>query len=142
MNRTIYLPQEKSNFKRFAFYSSLQTYHNVSSQDPNYTSEEAYIMARNYILSNLTKTIKGNGSELSAYQQALNLLKAMADNELAKERGQSLAQMALAWVYSKEGITSVLIGASKPKQILENIKMLENATFTAEELEMIDKIAE
>lgn len=87
MNRTIYLPHEKSNFKRFAFYSSLQTYHNVSSQNPNYTSEEAYIMARNYILSNLTKTIKGdNSSELSAYQQALNLLKAMADNELAKER--------------------------------------------------------
>ena len=87
MNRTIYLPHGKSNFKRFAFYSSLQTYHNISSQNPNYTSEEAYIMARNYILSNLTKTIKGdNSSELSAYQQALNLLKAMADNELAKEQ--------------------------------------------------------
>lgn len=87
MSRAIYLPHGKSNFKRFAFYSSLQTYHNISSQDPNYTSEEAYIMARNYILSNLTKTIKGdNSSELSAYQQALNLLKAMADNELAKEQ--------------------------------------------------------
>ena len=62
-------------------------------------------------------------------------------NEVAKRRGQSLAQMALAWVYSKEGITSVLIGASKPEQILENLKMLENTSFTNEELAEIDSIA-
>ena len=62
-------------------------------------------------------------------------------NEVAKRRGQSLAQMALAWVYSKEGITSVLIGASKPEQITENLKMLENTSFTNEELAEIDSIA-
>lgn len=59
-------------------------------------------------------------------------------NEIAKERGQSLAQMALSWVYSHEGVTSVLIGASKPEQITENIKMLENTTFTQTELDMIE----
>ena len=59
---------------------------------------------------------------------------------MAKDRGQTLAQMALSWVYSKEGITSVLIGASKPSQILENLKMTENASFTEEELEKIDAI--
>lgn len=59
---------------------------------------------------------------------------------IAKERGQSLAQMALSWVYSREGVTSVLIGASKPEQILENLKMSENLTFTAEELRAIDEI--
>ena len=62
-------------------------------------------------------------------------------NEIAKKRGQTLAQMALAWVYNHEGITSVLIGASKCEQITENIKMLENTEFTKEELKLIDEIA-
>jgi L-glyceraldehyde 3-phosphate reductase len=62
-------------------------------------------------------------------------------NEIAKERGQTLAQMALSWVYSREGITSVLIGASKPEQITENLKMTENLSFTKEELDLIDSIA-
>jgi len=61
-------------------------------------------------------------------------------HDIAQKRGQTLAQMALAWVYGKQGITSVLIGASKPQQILENIKMLENTTFEQKELEQIDKI--
>ena len=67
--------------------------------------------------------------------------KAIKLNEIAKERGQTLAQMALSWVYAKEGVTSVLIGASKPQQIVENIKMTDNATFTKEELELIDEIS-
>ncbi|MBQ7107641.1 MAG: aldo/keto reductase [Clostridia bacterium] len=61
-------------------------------------------------------------------------------NEIAKERGQTLAQMALSWLYSKEEITSVLIGASKPEQIVENIAMIDNLSFTAEELQKIDSI--
>lgn len=61
-------------------------------------------------------------------------------NTIAERRGQTLAQMALAWVYSKEGITSVLIGASKPEQILENLKMTNNADFTEQELREIDSI--
>ena len=67
------------------------------------------------------------------------MAKLTALNDLARERGQSLAQMALAWVYSRPGVTSVLIGASKPEQILDNVGMLKNTVFTAEELEMIDK---
>lgn len=61
-------------------------------------------------------------------------------NTIAERRGQTLAQMALAWVYSKEGITSVLIGASKPEQILENLKMTNNTDFTEQELREIDSI--
>ena len=61
-------------------------------------------------------------------------------NEMAKDRGQTLAQMALSWVYSKDGITSVLIGASKPSQILENLKMTQTCCFTQEELKKIDDI--
>ena len=62
-------------------------------------------------------------------------------NEIAARRGQTLAQMALSWVYSRKGVTSVLIGASKPEQITENIKMLQNTSFDSEELDEIDKIA-
>lgn len=67
--------------------------------------------------------------------------KARALNEIARERGESLARMALAWVMSKSEVTSVLIGASKPEQIIENIKIINSAPFTKEELEKIDKIA-
>ena len=56
-------------------------------------------------------------------------------NEIAKERGQTLAEMALAWVLKDGVVTSVLIGASKPSQILDNIKAINNTAFSAEELE-------
>ncbi|MBR4761230.1 MAG: L-glyceraldehyde 3-phosphate reductase [Clostridia bacterium] len=62
-------------------------------------------------------------------------------NSLAAERGQSLAQMALAWILRDGKVTSVLIGASKPEQILENICALQNTAFTKEELEKIDEIS-
>ncbi len=68
------------------------------------------------------------------------LEKVRALNEVALERGQSLTQMALAWILRDDKITSVLIGASKPEQILENIKALENTTFSREELNCIDNI--
>ena len=61
-------------------------------------------------------------------------------NEIAKRRGQTLAQMALSWVLKDEDITSVLIGASKPEQIAENAYVSEKATFTEEELAEIDTI--
>ena len=69
------------------------------------------------------------------------LIKISKLNEIAKKRGQSLAQMALAWVYSKPAVTSVLIGASKCSQILDNLKMLGNTSFCDEELKEIDEIA-
>ena len=62
-------------------------------------------------------------------------------NDIAAERGQTLAEMALSWVLKDGVVTSVLIGASKAEQILDNIKALENTTFTKEELELIDKIS-
>lgn len=61
-------------------------------------------------------------------------------NEIAKERGQTLAEMALAWVLKDGVVTSVLIGASKPSQILDNIKAINNTSFSAEELEKINKV--
>lgn len=61
-------------------------------------------------------------------------------NEVAAERGQSLTQMALSWILRDGKITSVLIGASRPEQILENIKALDNIRFSDEELRRIEEI--
>ena len=61
-------------------------------------------------------------------------------NELAAERGQSLAQMALAWILRDGKVCSALIGASKPEQVEENAKALADTSFTKEELEKIDAI--
>lgn len=60
-------------------------------------------------------------------------------NAMAQQRGQSMAQMALSWLLKDERVTSVLIGASRPEQLEENVQALKNLAFTAEELAQIDK---
>lgn len=69
-----------------------------------------------------------------------HVLTAKALNELAAERGQSLAQMALAWVLRDGKVTSALIGASRVSQIEENVAALQNLSFTGDELAQIDHI--
>ena len=59
---------------------------------------------------------------------------------LAGKRGQSLAQMALAWVLRQPAITSALIGASKVSQLEDNLGALRNLAFSAEELAQIERI--
>ena len=61
-------------------------------------------------------------------------------NDIATQRGQTLAQMALAWVLRDEKVTSALIGASRVEQIEENVKAIENLNFSKEELTAIDTI--
>jgi len=61
-------------------------------------------------------------------------------NHLASDRGQTLAQMALSWILRDGIVTSVLAGASRPEQILDNIKAAENNVFTQDELDLIDRI--
>ncbi len=61
-------------------------------------------------------------------------------NDLALERGQSLAQMALAWLLKDTRVTSVLIGASRPEQLLDSLKCLNNTQFSSEELAKIERI--
>ncbi len=63
-------------------------------------------------------------------------------NEIAKERGQSLAQMALVWALKKGELTSVILGASRASQVVENVKALENVEFTEDELNKIDEMLE
>ncbi|CAM7350763.1 aldo/keto reductase [Citrobacter sedlakii] len=60
-------------------------------------------------------------------------------NAMAQQRGQSMAQMALSWLLKDERVTSVLIGASRPEQLEENVQALKNLAFTAGELAQIDK---
>ena len=60
---------------------------------------------------------------------------------IAAGRGQTLAEMALSWVLKDGAVTSVLIGASKPEQVLDNIKAIENTQFTEEELKKIDSVS-
>ena len=61
-------------------------------------------------------------------------------NTIASERGQTLAQMSLAWALRDDAVTSVLIGASKGEQVKENVRALECAPFSDEELKKIDEI--
>jgi L-glyceraldehyde 3-phosphate reductase len=70
--------------------------------------------------------------------EKINMLQSL--NEIAKSRNESLACMALAWLLQKPQTTSVLIGASKPAQILENLKAMDSKPFTAEQLRKIDEI--
>ncbi len=78
------------------------------------------------------------GAELLS-DEALGHIRAL--NDIAAGRGQSLAQMALAWGLRDERVTSVLIGASRPEQLLDNLGALDNLTFTDAELEAIDEHA-
>lgn len=77
-------------------------------------------------------------TEKALTKKRLNQIKAL--NKLAKERGQSLAEMALAWILRDGIVTSVLIGASRPEQILKNIKALNNTHFTKEEQAKIEDL--
>ena len=69
----------------------------------------------------------------------LNALKGL--NALAEQRGQSLAQLALAWLLSDSRVTSVIIGASSVAQIADNLKALDNTAFSSEELQRIEALA-
>lgn len=62
-------------------------------------------------------------------------------NEVAVSRGESLAQMALKWILKDDVITTVLIGASKPEQILDNLKVLKSTPLSADELKKIDELS-
>lgn len=63
-------------------------------------------------------------------------------NELAKQRGQTLAEMSLAWILHDGVVTSVLAGASRPEQILDNIQSIRNTVFSSKEIELIDHICQ
>jgi len=83
----------------------------------------------------------GGGSFQREHLSEANLVRVRALNEIAKQRGQSLAQMAYAWVLRDPRVTTTLVGASSPDQIRENVGALAGLAFTADELRAIDRHA-
>ena len=83
----------------------------------------------------------GGGSLKQEHLSADNLEHVRKLNAIAERRGQSLAQMALAWVLRNGRVTSALIGASRAEQVRENVGALQNLEFSAEELAEIDRYA-
>ncbi|MFZ4289208.1 L-glyceraldehyde 3-phosphate reductase [Variovorax sp. HJSM1_2] len=83
----------------------------------------------------------GGGTFKQDHLAAENIARVKALNDIAAERGQSLAQMAVAWVLRDPRVTSALIGASRPEQITELVGALKQSVFSAEELTAIDKHA-
>lgn len=84
--------------------------------------------------------IKTDGRFLNQEKLALHIEQIKKLNDIATKRGETLAQMALKWVVKDDDVTSVLVGASKPQQILENLKVMEGTGFSEEELKMIDEV--
>jgi L-glyceraldehyde 3-phosphate reductase len=83
----------------------------------------------------------GGASLRPEHLSEANIARARALNEIAVRRGQSLAQLALAWTLRDPRVSSALIGASRPEQIVENVAALDNLAFSAEELAEIDRYA-
>jgi L-glyceraldehyde 3-phosphate reductase len=84
----------------------------------------------------------GGGSLQKSHLSEENLNRVRGLNQLAQARGQTLAQMALAWVLRDPRVTTTLIGASSSAQIRENVGALANLSFTPEELKAIDAQAQ
>ena len=83
---------------------------------------------------------KGNGAIDARQITPQHLVRIRALNAVAQRRGQSLAQMALAWILRDPRVTSVVTGASRPEQIVESLACLQNLAFSPEELAQIDRI--
>jgi L-glyceraldehyde 3-phosphate reductase len=83
---------------------------------------------------------RGNGAIEQDAITPENIEKVRQLNKMAEERGQTLAQMALAWVLKDKRISSVIIGASKPEQVIDSVGCLQNSTFSEYELQLIDQI--
>jgi L-glyceraldehyde 3-phosphate reductase len=87
-----------------------------------------------------SRVAKGVGflTENNITEERLSQIKQL--NDLAVKRGQSLAQMALSWILKDDRVTSVLIGASRPEQLTDSLKCLDNISFSSEELQQIETI--
>lgn len=89
---------------------------------------------------NDSRLAKEHGFLTETYATADKIEKAKLLNDIAEERGQTLAQMAIAWLLKDDRVTSVLLGASKPSQLADSIKALDNLIFEENELRAIEAI--
>jgi L-glyceraldehyde 3-phosphate reductase len=84
---------------------------------------------------------KGEGSFLKGFLNEENLKRVRALNEIASGRGQTLAQMAIAWILRDQRVTSALIGARNVQQLDDSLDAIKNLQFTGAELQEIDRYA-
>jgi L-glyceraldehyde 3-phosphate reductase len=93
-------------------------------------------------LNGIPKDSRAGGDSVFLNEDTVssNIEKIKKLNEIAQNRGQKLSQMAIAWILRQPQVASVLIGASSPDQLKENVKALDNLEFTDEELKLIDGI--
>lgn len=93
-------------------------------------------------LNGIPKDSRAGGDSVFLNEDTVsrNIEKIKKLNEIARNRGQKLSQMAIAWILRQPQVASVLIGASSPDQLKENVKALDNLEFTDEELKLIDGI--
>lgn len=87
-----------------------------------------------------SRAAKSTSPFLSEDQVAATIDKVRQLNAIAQQRGQSLAEMALAWNLREPEIACVLVGASRPQQLVDNVKALDNLNFSADELAAIDQV--
>ncbi|WP_427976875.1 aldo/keto reductase [Agarivorans sp.] len=93
-------------------------------------------------LNGIPKDSRAANSKSYLQQDSVNehLTQIKQLHSLAQQRGQSLSQMALAWILEKPEVSSVLIGASSPQQLIDNVKAVDNLSFSEQELESIEQI--
>jgi L-glyceraldehyde 3-phosphate reductase len=133
-----------SMFDRWVEPSLLNTLDKLGVGTIAFSPLEQGILTNKY-LKGLPKSSRAvrDGRYLSKEHITPSVLKKVkALNDLAEKRGQSLAQMAIAWLLKDERVTSVLVGVSSAKQLLDNVRSLDNIRFSKRELDRIEKVIE
>ena len=131
-----------SMFDRWVEPSLLNTLDKLGVGTIAFSPLEQGILTNKY-LKGLPKSSRAvrDGRYLSKEHITPSVLKKVkALNDLAEKRGQSLAQMAIAWLLKDERVTSVLVGVSSAKQLLDNVRSLDNIRFSKLELDRIEKV--
>ena len=118
--------EETMEALNFIVKSGRALYAAISNYDREHTARAVEIM------KDLRCPLIVNQRRYSIFDRALD--------DIARERGQTLAEMALAWILKDGDVCSVLIGASRPEQILDNVRAIQNCRFTDDELKRIDGI--
>lgn len=128
-----------SLFNRWVEDGLLQTLNESGLGSIAFTPLAQGLLTNKY-LDDSSATPSGGRDSLEGLITEENIGKARALNEVARERGQTLAQLAIAWLLREGGVSSVLMGASSTRQLDENLAAPANTDFSAEELARIDSI--
>jgi len=138
--RVVYIEVSPSEINRAV--NALKSYRQATQKAPGAGHVEVMQQIGRPNFFAVHETWNDGGSLQAQHLSEDNLKRVRALNDIAQARGQSLAQMALAWVLRDPRVTSTLIGASNAAQIRENVAALKNLSFSADELRAIDAQAQ